>query len=271
MNTHYKSELANNDELFINEQQRLLEAIWNDDSTVIANCGFEAQGVHIYRKNLLASAIRALTINFPTLFELLDSDVREDVTFQFLKLSPPNQGDWAQWGKELADFIAKTEVGHKYPYLSDCTTLDWHVHCALDGVDQTFNSSSLQLLADNDPEHIFIKFNENVKLIKTKYPISEIFDAHHGDDEHQREVAMDKAKQALASTLEEHTVMIYRPEFQPKIIRLAAGEDIFMHCLIQGKSLGHSLSAANGNNHFSFETWLVKAIKQNLIYNFTEN
>ncbi len=269
MNAEVKNDFAK-DEQCMNEQQCLLDAIWNYDANAIAQNGVDVRGINIYRRNLLANAQRALSISFPTLFELLDSDVSEHITFQFLKSSPPNQGDWAQWGKALASFITTTDIGHQYPYLSDCTALDWYVHNALHGVDKTIEQSSLQLLADCEPEHIFIKFNPNVKLLETKYPIVDIFYAHHGDDELKRKNAMNNAKQVLVSTQSEQIVMIYRPEFQPKVITLMTGEDVFMRSLMSGQSLAQSLSAVNGNNQFSFEKWLLNAIEKNLIHYFKE-
>lgn len=96
-------------EQYINEQQRLLDAIWSDElsgkplSNQITNSrhGFSAQGIDIYRRNLLANAQRALSITFPTVFELLDSDVSAALVKQFLQTSPPTQGDWAQWEVSL--------------------------------------------------------------------------------------------------------------------------------------------------------------------------
>lgn len=271
MNVHDESELANNDEPMINEQQRLLAAIWSDDPKVIAHSGFDVRGINIYRRNLSANAQRALSISFPTIFALLDSDVSAQISHQFLKSSPPEQGHWAQWGEALASFIATTDISHEYSYLSDCAALDWHVHCAVHGVDKTFEQASLQLLGECEPEHIFITFNPNVRLLETKYPITDIFYAHHGDDELQRKVHMNNAQKALASTLKEQTVMIYRPEFQPKVTTLIKGEDIFMRSLMSGQSLAQSLNLVIKNKHFSFERWLVKAIERNLIYYFKEN
>ncbi|MCW8831927.1 MAG: DNA-binding domain-containing protein [Colwellia sp.] len=262
---------ANNDEPIENEQQGLLAAIWSDDAKVIAQSGFDVDGINVYRRNLLANAERALSISFPTVFELLDSDVSQHIAHQFLKSSPPNQGDWAQWGAALAGFISTTEVGYEYPYLADCAALDWQVHCALHGIDQTFEQSSLQLLGDCQPEHIIVKFNANVKLLETKYPIGDIFYAHHGVDERQRKASLNNAQQALASPLAAQTVMVYRPEFQPKVATLMTGEAEFMRSLMSGQSLANALNNANGNNHFSFEHWLVKAIERNLIYTFKEN
>lgn len=258
-------------ELPMNEQQCLLAAIWSDEPQFIAESGFDVKGVNVYRRNLLANAERALSISFPTLFELLDSDVSKRITHQFLKSSPPNQGDWAQWGEALASFISTVEIGDKYPYLADCTALDWHIHCALHGVDQIFRQSSLQLLNAYEPEHIIIEFNANVKLLESEYPIADIFYAHHAVDELQRETALNNAQQALASPMKEQIVMTYRPEFQPKVATLTAGEAMFMQSLMTGKSLANALNTVNEKHHFSFENWLVKAIEQNLIYTFKEN
>ena len=255
----------------VNEQQRLLEAIWSDDPEVITESGFDVEGIYIYRRNLFANAQQALSISFPTLFELLDSDVSEHICQQYLKLSPPTQGDWTQWGAGLASFIETTDIDYQYPYIADCVALDWHVHCALHGVDQTLDQSSLQLLGNCEPEQVFVKFNHNVKLLETKYPLTDIFQAHHDVDEQQRKLSMNNAQKALALAPKGQTVMIYRPEFQPKVITLTPDEGVFMCCLMSGQSLATALNLVSKSEHFLFENWLLKAIERNLIYTFNEN
>ena len=254
----------------MNEQQHLLNAIWNEEPAVLAESDFDSQGINIYRRNLLANAQRALTISFPTIFALLDSDISDSLAQQFLRQYPPSQGDWAQWGEGFAKFIATTQVADDYPYLPYCATVDWHIHCALQGKDQTLDQASLSLLHSSEPENIVVEFNTNVSLIKTIYPLTEIYQAHHGDKT-QREVAMKQAKAALTSPLQEQVVMIYRPEFQPKITRLTHSDSKFMLCLRAGNSLAKSLDAVSPFKDFSFEQWLLKAIEQNLIYLFREH
>lgn len=252
------------------EQQLLLEVIWNDESSILEQCGFDARGINIYRRNLLANAQRALNISFPTVFELLDSDISESIVYHFLQSSPPDQGDWTQWGENFALFLRTTEVGGTYPYISDCATLDWHVHCALHGSDQTLSQPSLQVLSKSEPEHIFIEFNQNVKVFKSEFPLTEIFQAHHHNEVLQRKVAMNKAQKALLEKTVEQVVMVYRPEFQPQVTRLTVSEGAFMLALLSGASLGQSLDRVKNANDFSFEQWLVTAIKHNLIHYFKE-
>jgi len=251
-------------------QQRLLELIWNDESSILDQCGFDAKGINIYRRNLLANAHRALNISFPTVFKLLDSDISESLVYQFLRSSPPDRGDWTQWGGNFAHFLKTTEIGDNYPYISECATLDWHVHCALHGSDQTLSQPSLQVLSKSEPEHIFIEFNQNVKVFRSGFPLTEIFQAHHDNEEPQREVAMNNAQKALLEKPVEQVVMVYRPEFQPQVTKLTVSEGAFMLALFSGKSLAQSLDKVKNTNDFSFEQWLVSAIKHNLIHYFKE-
>ena len=263
------SDLSHN-EIAKNEQHLLLEAIWNDESSALAQCGFNSHGITIYRRNLLANAQRALNISFPTVFELLDSDISESLVYQFLRLSPPNRGDWTQWGENFSHFLSTTEAGIDYPYIADCAALDWYVHCALHGVDQTLVSSTLQLFNESEPEQLFIVFNENVKVFKTLYPLTEIFQAHHHSNKLEREAAMTDAKKALLKISFEQIVMVYRPDFQPKVTALSASEGKFMLALLANKSLSQSLDTVKNDNKFSFEQWLFTAIDRNLINIITE-
>lgn len=257
--------------LFKNEQHRLLAAIWNDETLVLQQNGFDAQGINIYQRNLLANAQRALSISFPTIFKLLDSDISASLVHQFLRSSPPSQGDWGQWGETFTTFLSSHEVSENYPYLPDCAALDWHIHCGLHGKDQTFERPSLQLLSDSEPEYITVIFNQNVKVISSQYPITEILQAHHHSDEIQRKGAMKKAQEALLSIPKEHWTMIYRPEFQPQVTRLSVSEGNFMHCLMSGSTLAQALDMVSSDHDFVFEKWLIAAIERNLIYYFSKD
>lgn len=258
------------------EQQALLNAIWQRN----VDHQFDGRGIEIYRRNLLANARRALNISFPTVFMLLDSDVCDALVSSFLNSSPPTQGDWGQWGSNFSHFIKESEVGRDYPYLADCAKLDWHVHCALHGKDQTFDQTSLLILARCEPNSIAIEFNDNVALLRSRYPIEDIFIAHHHEHPEERDVALTRAQFALAllddmgssevQAQSEYHLAIYRPEFQPKVTRLTATEHRFMAVLFTGETLDTALNCVNHEPSFLFEQWLVRAIEFNLIHYFKE-
>jgi len=244
----------------MNEQQRLLAAIWGEDTGE-----FSAQGIAIYRRNLLANAQRALALSFPTIFELLDSNVSEQLAADFLLFSPPSQGDWGQWGAVFSAFISQHELSDDYAYLADCAALDWAVHQALHGTDTTLDSASLQQLADVEPAQLTVVINPNVVIMTSEYPLVDIFDAHHHIDEATRNDALHRAQTQLSDECIPCAAMVFRPEYQPHVCLIPESEAMFMQILIANKSLGEALDSMSDFPDFSFEQWLVKAIENNLI------
>jgi hypothetical protein len=81
---------------------------------------------------------------------------------------------------------------------------------------------------------------------------------------------MAAAKASLSVKDFEQILMIYRPEFQPKITILTVSEGTFMNALLAGESLEKALNAVKNDNDFSFEQWLLNAITYNLIHYFKE-
>lgn len=250
----------------MSEQQVLLDAIWHPEN----NNGFDSRGIAIYRRNLLANATRALSISFPTIFMLLNSDISQQATSDFLNIVPPKQGDWAQWGEDFANFLTVQSQIAQYPYLPDCAALDWSIHLAQHGEDNTVDQASLQRLADTEPQHIIVEFNPNVSMIVSEYPIVDIYDAHHAEHQLSRKQAMQRAKSALMTSNKRTSVLIYRPEYQPQARELKEAEAMFVKHLLAGDSLAFALDQVSGDSKFSFEQWLITAIEHNLILRFKE-
>ncbi len=244
----------------MNEQQRLLAAIWGDDAGE-----FSTQGIAIYRRNLLANAQRSLALSFPTIFELLDSNVSEQLVADFLRFSPPSQGDWGQWGAVFSAFLSQHELSDDYAYLADCAALDWAVHQALHGEDLALDSGSLQQLAEGEPAQLTVVINPNVVIMMSEYPLVDIFDAHHHTDETMRNDALHRAQAQLIDGCVPSAAMVYRPEYQPRVSLIPTSEAMFMQALLANKSLGEALDRVSDFSDFSFEQWLVKAIENNFI------
>ena len=254
----------------MNTQQQLLSAIWQPGECDDAGNVFCQQGVDIYRRNLLANATRSLSISFPTLFQLLDSDVSDLLTHQLLHYSAPIQGDWGQWGAHLPSLIEQSTMIENYPYLADCARLDWAIHLALHGADQMLDKSSLQRLADTELKHLVVEFNQNLLLIDSDFPLDDIFYAHHGEAQLDKDTAMSRAQHALAGDLVRQSYLVFRPEFQPKVTVITQSEAVFMQQLMVGLSLENALDSVGEDSTFSFEQWLINAIERNLITCFKE-
>lgn len=245
----------------MNEQQQLLSAIW--DNSAIEH-GFSEEGVAIYHRNLLANAKRGLAVSFPTLFELLDGGDSDELVAEFLRYSPPNQGDWGQWGGELAGFLESHRFSEDFPYLADCAALDWAVHQALHGADVSVESASLARLGDTEPSQLTVEFNPNVSLLSSEFPIVDIYNAHHLEDESSRSVAFGRAKERLQQS-QVNVCIVYRLELQPKVMTLNDGEMTFVTALLRHQTLEEALDLVADAQEFSFENWLLWAIENNVI------
>lgn len=246
----------------MNEQQRLLAAIWQSPS--VEHC-FDERGIAIYRRNLLANARRALAVSFPTIFELLSEDDGTELVNDFLRYSPPNQGDWSVWGNDFPHFIADHQLSESFVYLADCAALDWLVHKALHGKDDTLVQKSLNLLGEQDPARLRLVMNSNVAFITSPFPIADIYVAHHAENERERATALKSAKRSLSHSLRERAVLVYRPEYQPQVTILNESQELFINALLANESLEIALESVSQFCDFSFEQWLINAIENNLI------
>jgi hypothetical protein len=246
-----------------NDQQRLIDAIVCGDD----NHGFDPQGIAIYRKNLIASAERALSITFPTVKKMIGASLFLFASRKLLTTSPPNMGDWALWGDNFPSLLASVEQLATYPFVVECAHIDLLRHQSERTNNIDVNLASLQLLATDDLDNIYVEFTDFTHVRTSKLPIVELWQAH-GNDESLQEIQLVKAQQWLASNNNVQYLLLYRPQYKTHIRELSFEEHQWLTALAQGLSIGHALETINLAN-FAFEQWLPLAIEQKLFSHFT--
>jgi hypothetical protein len=104
-------------------QNALLKAIFANDAEDAA-LGFQNnhRGLRVYRANLRATALQALTISFPTVAELVGPDILRYTSNKLLQLSPPQHGNWARWGEQLPEILAAIPELDAFPFVADCVS-----------------------------------------------------------------------------------------------------------------------------------------------------
>lgn len=242
----------------MSEQQLLIDAIYGNDDHQL-----DPAGVDIYRRNLEASAIRALSISFPTVEELIGEDLFGYFSHQYLRTTPPEGGNWASWGETFPDMLVDHPAIEDYPFISDCAKLDWLLHLCGQGIDQAVMQDSLQLLASEDPDNLYVQFNGNLHLLSSPYPVASIYQLHQSDSEEARRALMNQVKAKLSEGIGEHLVT-YRPQFKPLCSEVDSAEQRIFSALQAGNSLSSALELL-GEDEFSFEHWLVSCLERNLI------
>ncbi|MEH6347080.1 MAG: DNA-binding domain-containing protein [Bermanella sp.] len=243
------------------QQQTLMDAILSQQE----NMAFEKRGLEIYQRNLLASAQRALQITFPTVLQLIGEELFIHATKNLLQRTPPAQGDWGLWGDEFPARLKALSQLTDYPYVAECAELDLVRHKLERAEDRDVLMSSLQLLAELDPDNIEIILSANLKFWASAFPIVDIYHGH-AETQQGKEDWLQKAKDKLENN-QGQKLLLYRPQFKAQLRALKDDEYKFLSLLSEGISLGRTLDLmiSEGYSDFSFEQWLPLAIQQNLI------
>lgn len=251
----------------LNTQQALLHAIFRQTPSPISpelELSEDNQGLAIYRNNLRATAAQALTITFPTVEALMGEELMGLAAEKLLATAPPHQGDWAQWGSELANILEDVSALDDYPFIPDCARLDYLCHQLVREADHALEADSLGLLESEDPDNIRVELAPSLHLMRSEFPIAGIRSAHKlaGDERAQRlaEVVRDSEEDG-------YYLACFRNGFEVAVTPLSNTEYQWLQLLKD-----HSLGAALGKidlEAFSFEPWLISSIPNNLIYRFS--
>lgn len=220
----------------------------------------EQTAYELYQKNLIATARRALNISYPTVNQLVGDELFNHVADELLRKHPPNNPDWGEWGAEFASALEMTPQLEDYPYIPDCAQLDSLLHQAERAEDTQFKPNTLALLESECLNRIGIGFSPSSYVMRTPYPIIEIFGSHKEDGQD----ALNRAKKLLQQEDFQQYILVYRPKFKAQIMRLTRAEHDWIKSVLAGNSIGHSLDAIEGQT-FDFAAWLPKLVHNNII------
>lgn len=210
------------------QQQAFVDAVLGRTERPAELRGSEA-GFAAYRNNVRALSAQALAVAFPRLHEALGADDFASLAWTFWRALPPVSGDLGQWGGDLEAFVlarAGEDSG-----LPDLARLDWAMHQAERAADAALDAASLQLLATVAPEQLWLQLRPGVAVIR---------------------------QQAGA-------VLVWRNGWRAQSQALPAAEAEFVGALLEERSLGEALSAAEvkglaGEPDFDFGAWLQAAL-----------
>ena len=240
-------------------QAELMAAIQSPEPT-------QSRGLEIYRRNLIANAIRSLSISFPVVLELAGAELFEQLSTGFLKSSPLTAGDWAEWGDSFPEWLNQHPVSDEYPFLADSARLDWLHHQCERAVDPMVDTASFQQLSAPQAGQGFLECNATLTQFYSDYPVVDIWLVHNGD-EAERSQWMARAKQKLNHG-EGQSALIWRRQWQAQVRESSPGESIWLKQLQQHRPIEEALDATLAEHIFDFSAWLPDAIALHLVTGF---
>lgn len=248
----------------MNDQQKLVSAIFKTELSIDQSSTFDPRGLAIYQRNLKASAISALKITFPTVLKLIGDEVFSYAVEQLIKQSPPSEGDWGIWGRNFSNVLKQLTALQAFPYVADIATLDFSLHRIGREKDIELDMDSISLLASTGLDELRVVLSPTITLLDSEFPIVDIYNANHSSL-NQSEHHLKDAQQKLAMGLGQ-VALIYRPQFKPLVRAIEPEEHNWLLLIQKNFSIGKALDALKyRKKEFSLEAWLPLAIKQNLI------
>lgn len=248
----------------MNEQHTLMQAIFNTDSAETSSLNIDPRGLKIYQRNLIANAVRALSITFPTVLTLVGDELFAHAVEQLIRQDPPQTGDWGQWGESFPRELKQLSALQAYPYVADVAELDFSLHQLGRAQDTYCDLTSMSLLADCAMDELRLVLNPTLHLLAAEYPIIDIYQANHApsnDIPHFLQQAQAKLIAGVGQV-----ALLYRPQFKPLIRAIEPSEYDWLILMQKNFSLGEALDTlAYRKQAFSFEQWLPLAVQHNLI------
>lgn len=183
------------------------------------------RGLLAYRVNAQALSAKALVAVYPQLQSLLGETSFEVMAWAFWRACPPSQGDLAQWGGALADYLAAQDGMDAEPL--DLARLEWALHLAEGAADVDLDAASLGLLASVEAVELVLRLRPGVQVL---------------------------AAQSTGPQL------VWRKGWRAQSAPLTKVEAALMQALLAGHDLETSLSLAGGDLDFS--VWLQAALRE---------
>ncbi|MBB4841540.1 hypothetical protein HNP55_000035 [Paucibacter oligotrophus] len=147
-------------------QAALLAALASGRGAVPGLCGLGSaglqRGLQAYRSNAQALAARALAAVYGPLHAWLGEASFAAMAWAFWRASPPQRGDLAEWGADLADFLARQPQMEALP--CQLARLCWAAHRAEGCADGVLDGPSLHLLAQLEPARLGLRMRPGLSL-----------------------------------------------------------------------------------------------------------
>jgi hypothetical protein len=189
----------------------------------------------VYRNNVKASLVAALTARFPVTRRLVGEEFFEAMALVFIGLHPPRSPVLAEYGAEFAGFLEGFEPAADLPYLPDVARLEWARQRAFHAADAVpVAIDRLAALAADDLPHARLTLHPAAAVVASPWPIVSIWTTNTFDAEPRR----------IGPDLPGEAALITRPADEVLVELLPDGAEPMIDALGEGHSLGRAIDRA---------------------------
>ena len=223
------------------------------------------RGLRAYRANAQAQCEISLQAVYPILQQLLGEENFMRLAQDFWADMPPTRGDLAQWGGDLAVYLAQVpqlqELLQDCPFLPDVARLEYALHCAATATDAVLDLQSFEVLAQEEPSDLGLHLTPGCALLRSAHPvvsIARLHDARLSDAHEAARVAITEGASQNA--------LIWRCGFRPMFEAIDAAPAALIEATLQGQSIALALDAALSQaSDFDLQAWLAASVQSGLL------
>jgi len=154
------------------------------------------QRMGIYSQNVYGGVYDYLKSVFPATNGVVGDDFLKQLIHEFIKVNPPRKGNMHEYGEQLILFSEQHDALKDLPYLPDLIRYEWAQHKAfysdISSGQPDFNQMEQEGILTTE-----FYLNESVTLLKSSFPISEIFRQSHPNYTGEVKVSLDLGAERL--------------------------------------------------------------------------
>lgn len=210
----------------------------------------------IHQRHFAHSLTHALAATFPAVERLVDARFFAYAATAFVRAHPPRSPCLADYGADLADFLARFTTCAHLAWLPDAARLEWALHRA--GVAAPFRPLSRTALAHvpvNQIPTLRFTFDPSLQLIASPWPIDRIVEAQRREDAATIDAQGDPVR-----------LQVRRVDRTARSRRLGSGDFAFRAALLHGAVLADSFDQAlDADPDFDLAPALSGLFHENLV------
>ena len=259
------------------QQSLLLQALFGNsdqDDKLMSElqAPLATRGLQAYRANGQALAERALASVYPVVAQTMGEESFAPLARYFWHQHPPQRGDMAQWGGELADFLDAAPQLADEPFFGDVARVEWALHNAASSANAATDSASFALLGQLSD--VGLQTCPGLYFLASDFPVVSLVNSHL-DAHRVTSPSVAQAFELLQGGVREYA-LVWRQGFKPCVRQSSAGEYALLQALLANQTLEQALDqaleqvphTADENSEcaeFNFNDWLTQSVQQGLV------
>lgn len=247
--------------LFLRDKPNLYEPLL---ASIETDSQFSAsERLALYSNTSSNAYKKALSETYQTCKKILGEKYFNQIANVYVKEKPSLNPDLNQYGHDFPEWLTifsqRQEELSDYPYLIDLAKLEWFKQSAFYAEDVVaFNFLALSKVDEPSQAKIIFKINPALSLLKSEYPIYEIWKLNNSKNEEQSEIKTDSSKQYLC---------VNRQDLNVKVQLLEPYEFELIKEIQRGVTLGELGKKHNEKNE-KLNKLLPLLIKKSMVSDF---